>query len=189
MDHLERIGFKNRDEWGRWLEDNHDASKGIWLVYYKKHTGKPSVYYNEAVEEALCFGWIDSIIKRLDDERYMQKFTPRNDLSSWSETNKKRVEKMIAQGKMTKHGMKKIEAARQNGKWDEIIESQPEHILSDDLFNILKSDEDAFSAFEKLPPSHKKMYASWIMTAKKDETKIRRTEKMMAMLKKGQRMF
>ena len=102
MDELERLSFKNRDEWRNWLKDYHNIAKGIWLIYYKKHTKKPSVYYNDAVEEALCFGWIDSLVKRIDDERYMQKYTPRNPNSSWSELNKQRVEKMIAEGKMTK---------------------------------------------------------------------------------------
>ncbi len=189
MDQLERISFKNRDEWRKWLKENHAVANGIWLVYYKKHTGKPSVPYNDAVEEALCFGWIDSIIKRIDEERYMQKFTPRNDGSTWSELNKKRVEKMIAQGKMTEFGLKKIKIAKQNGKWDEVVESQLDFVLSENLLNILKSDKSAFAEYEKLPLSQKKMHTSWIMTAKKKETKIRRTEKMIAMLKKGQRMF
>jgi len=189
MDQLERISFKNRDEWRKWLKDYHSIAKGIWLIYYKKHTGKPSVKYNDAVEEALCYGWIDSIVKRIDYERYMQKFTPRNDSSTWSEVNKKRVEKMIAQGKMTKYGLKKIEIAEQSGKWDEVVESQLEHILSDNLLYVLKSDKAAFTEYKKLPPSHKKMYTSWIMTAKKEETKVRRIKKMITMLKKGQRMF
>jgi uncharacterized protein YdeI (YjbR/CyaY-like superfamily) len=189
MDQLERISFQNRDEWRNWLIENHAVAKGIWLVYYKKHTGKPSVPYNDAVEEALCFGWIDSIVKRIDEECYMQKFTPRNDGSTWSELNKKRVDKMIALGKMTEFGLKKIEIAKQNGKWDEVVESQLDFVLSENLLDILKSDKSAFTEYEKLPPSHKKMHTSWIMTAKKEETKIRRMEKMIAMLKKGQRMF
>jgi uncharacterized protein YdeI (YjbR/CyaY-like superfamily) len=171
------------------LNDYHSLANGIWLVYYKKHTGKPSVYYNEAVEEALCFGWIDSIVKRIDDERYMQKFTPRNPKSSWSESNKQRVTKMISEDKMTASGLELINIAKENGMWDEVVESQMEHVLSKDLLKVLKSDKTAIAKFDKLPPTHKKMYTSWIMTAKKEETKIRRMEKMIAMLKKGQRMF
>jgi len=95
MDEMERLSFRNRNEWRKWLKDYHNIAKGIWLVYYKKHIKKPSVYYNDAVEEALCFGWIDSMVKRIDDERYMQKYTPRNANSSWSASNKQRVEKII----------------------------------------------------------------------------------------------
>jgi len=189
MDQLERISCKNRDEWRNWLEENHAIAKGIWLVYYKKHTGKPTVSYNDAVEEALCYGWIDSIVKRVDDECYMQKYTPRNPKSSWSTSNKKRVEKMISEGKMTESGMRLVNIAKQNGKWDEAIKSHLNYVLSEDLLEILKKDKAAFATYEKLPPSHKKEYVSWIMDAKKEETRVRRTEKMITMLKKGQRMF
>ncbi len=189
MDQLERISCKNRDEWREWLKENHSRANGIWVVYHKKHTGKPSVYYNEAVEEALCYGWIDSIVKRIDDERYMQKYTPRNPKSSWSTSNKKRVEKMILEGKMTEAGMRLVNIAKQNGKWDEAIKSHLNYVLSEDLLEILKKDKAAFATYEKLPPSHKNKYASCIMSAKKEETKIRRIKKMIIMLKKGQRMF
>lgn len=98
----------NRDDWRAWLNKNHKTEKEVWLIYYKNHTGKPTIPYDVAVEEALCFGWIDSIVKRIDDERYMQKFTPRKTNSNWSELNKKRVKKMIKEGRMTEAGMAKI---------------------------------------------------------------------------------
>ena len=189
MDQLERIGFKNRNEWRNWLKENHAVAKGIWLIYYKKHTGKPTVYYNDAVEEALCYGWIDSIVKRIDNERYMQKFTHRNPKSSWSEINKQRVEKMITKGKMTEAGMRLVKIAKQNGKWNEVIKSQLNYTLSEDLLEILKKDKTAFATYEKLPPSHKKEYVGWIMSAKKEETRVWRIKKMIVMLKKGQRIF
>ena len=189
MDQLDKKYFQNRDEWGNWLKNNHAIAKGIWLIYNKKHTGKPTVYYNDAVEEALCYGWIDSIVKRVDDETYMQKYTHRNPKSSWSELNKQRVEKMITEGKMTEAGMRLVNIAKQNGKWDEAIKSQLNYVLSINLLEILKFDKSAFAKYEKLPSSHKKEYVSWIMDAKKEETRVRRTEKMITMLKKGQRMF
>lgn len=96
---------KKRGEWRKWLEKNHQKESEIWLVYYKKHTKKPSIPYNDAVEEALCFGWIDSSEKRIDKERYAQRFTPRKPKSNWSESNKERVRKLIVQGKMTPAGL------------------------------------------------------------------------------------
>ncbi len=97
-----------RDEWRSWLEENHKSEKEIWLIYYKKHTGKPRIPYDDAVEEALCFGWIDSIIKRIDEEKYTQKFSPRKQNSAWSDLNKKRVKKLIEEGKMTKAGYETV---------------------------------------------------------------------------------
>lgn len=97
---------KSRKEWREWLTKNHDKTTEIWLVYYKKHTGKPTIKYEEAVEEALCFGWIDGIEKRIDEERYAQRFTPRRKNSNWSESNIARYKKLVKQGLMTKAGKK-----------------------------------------------------------------------------------
>jgi uncharacterized protein YdeI (YjbR/CyaY-like superfamily) len=94
----EELYVSNRDAWRAWLEENHDVKREVWLIYYRKHTGKPSIAYDYSVEEALCFGWVDSIIKKLDDEKFARKFTPRKSRSRWSEANRKRVEKMIRGG-------------------------------------------------------------------------------------------
>ncbi|MCK4233163.1 hypothetical protein KAX75_01940, partial [candidate division WOR-3 bacterium] len=109
----------NRKGWREWLEKNYATKKEVWLIYYKKHTGKPIILYEDTVEEALCFGWIDSIIRGIDDEKYARKFTPRTEDSGWSELNKKRAKKMIAAGKMTKAGLQKIEEAKRNGIWSQ----------------------------------------------------------------------
>jgi len=186
---LEKLYLETRQEWRFWLDKYHSIEKGIFLIYYKKHTGKPRIPYDDAVEEALCYGWIDSIVKRIDDEKYMQKFTPRNHKSQWSETNKKRVEKMIAEGKMTEAGLEKIKIAKENGKWDEVTDAKKQFVLSSDLFNILESDIKAHKEFGKLLASLKKNYISWIMSAKKEETRERRLRKMIEMLVKGQKMF
>ena len=105
---------KNRDKWRQWLESNAAIEKDIWLIYYKKHTKKPTIAYPDAVEEALCFGWIDSTVKRIDEERYMQWFLPRKKTSKWSFLNKERAERMIKQNKMTEQGMKLIDEAKEN---------------------------------------------------------------------------
>lgn len=109
------IYLTSREAWRNWLEEHYDRESRIWLIYFKKHTGKPSIPYNDAVEEALCFGWIDSTIHRLDEERYMQRFTPRKMKSTWSKHNVRRVEKMISEGKMTSRGRELYNYAMENG--------------------------------------------------------------------------
>lgn len=185
---LHQIYLKNPSGWRNWLQKNHLSEKGIWLIYFKKHTGKASIPYNDAVEEALCFGWIDSIVKRLDDERYMQKFTPRNPKSKWSPSNKKRIEKLIGLGKMTDFGMRLVAIAKRNGKWDEETDAQKDFAFSEELRKFLKSNKKAFPRFTALPPSHQKQYTQWVMSAKKAETQIRRMEKMIKSLVSGEEM-
>ena len=116
MEITKTLYITNRVDWRAWLERNNDTEKEVWLIYYKKHTGKPRIPYDDAVEEALCFGWIDSTVKRVDDEKFAQKFTPRKNKSNWSDLNKKRAKKMIREGRMTKAGLTKIEEAKRNGK-------------------------------------------------------------------------
>lgn len=108
----EELYVSNRNDWRAWLKENHDAKKEVWLIYYKKHTGKPSISYDDSVEEALCFGWVDSMIRKLDAEKFARKFTPRRDKSTWSEANRKRVEKMIREGKMTEVGLIRITTSK-----------------------------------------------------------------------------
>jgi uncharacterized protein YdeI (YjbR/CyaY-like superfamily) len=108
MDISKTLYVTNRDEWRAWLEENHATEPEIWLVYYKKHTSQPTIPYEDAVEEALCFGWIDSTAKRIDDEKYAQRFTPRKDHKNWSEPNKQRVRKLIQAGRMTPAGLARI---------------------------------------------------------------------------------
>jgi len=107
----------NRDDWRQWLRKNYATKKEICLIYYKKHTGKPSIPYDDSVEEALCYGWIDNIIRRIDDEKFARSFTPRKPKSEWSEANKKRARKMIKEGKMTEAGLAKIREAKKTGEW------------------------------------------------------------------------
>ncbi len=178
-----QLYFPDRKKWRKWLGNNHCSSNGVFLVYFKKHTGKPSIPYNCAVEEALCFGWIDSIVKRIDDERYMQKFTPRNPKSLWSEINRKRVKKMIDQEKMTEEGMEKIRKAKENGKWFESTDAEKDFVLSDELSILLTTETEAKKVFDGLSRSNKRNYTQWIMSAKKQETQKRRFMKMIGILK------
>ncbi len=172
----------NREDWRAWLEKNYASANEIWLVYYKKHTGKPRIPYDDAVEEALCFGWIDSIIKRVDDETYMQKFTPRKSASTWSELNKKRVQKMIRQGRMTEAGLTRINEAKKNGTWAETVASKKAFELSPEIKKSLAANKKAWGNFNKLAPSHKKQYIGWIMSAKKEETREKRLKEAIKLL-------
>ncbi|MCB2196256.1 MAG: YdeI/OmpD-associated family protein [Bacteroidetes bacterium] len=173
---METIHCKNRDEWRSWLAQNHKSSDGIWLIYYKKHTKKETVVYNEAVEEALCFGWIDSLIKRIDDQTYMQKYTPRKKNSKWSLVNKKRVEKLIDQGKMTKAGMQEVELARKNGTWDKAYSAKREVKVPDFFKEELQKNKQAYTNFYNFAQSYQNQYLGWILSAKRDETKQKRIQ-------------
>ena len=117
-DGIKAVPAKSAKEWRKWLEKNHLKEKSVWLIMYKKDSGIPSVYYPDAVTEALCFGWIDSIIKKVDDDQYVRKFTPRTDLSKWSDLNKKTVLSLIEKGKMTEIGLEKIDIYLKTGKVD-----------------------------------------------------------------------
>lgn len=170
--------FKNRNEWRTWLELNHKTEMEIWLGYYKKHTGKPSVRYDEAVEEALCFGWIDSKVNRVDNNIYKQKYTPRKKNSVWSLLNVKRVEKMIKEGRMTKAGMEKVEEGKESGTWQIAYSSKKEEVVPEDLLQALKINKTAFTHFFNYTVSIRNRYIYWINRAKQQETRDKRIEKV-----------
>ncbi len=176
-----------REEWREWLKKNHDSKPGIWLIYYKKHTGKPSVPYHEAVEEALCFGWIDSTVKKIDEERYMQKFTPRNLKSTWSALNVKRMERLIRDKKVNRKGLEPYLYAKQHGMLPDADEKPDKSIpeIPPDLLGLLKKNPEAYGYFTKLPPSHKRNYLRWLLDAKKPETRQRRMDEILSLLEKG----
>jgi uncharacterized protein YdeI (YjbR/CyaY-like superfamily) len=164
---------RTRDEWRAWLEQNHTRTEGIWLVSYKKATGKPAVDYETAVEEALCFGWIDSKGGRVDDERTMLWMAPRKSGSGWSRPNKVRIERLMANGRMAPPGLAKIEAAKQDGSWTALDASEALEV-PDDLRAAFASYPDAARHFDAFPPSARKMILQWITTAKRPETRAAR---------------
>ena len=186
---MKQIDLSTRGQWRRWLAENHDQEKkGIWLVFNKKATGKPSLEYEESVEEALCFGWIDSIIKRIDDDKYCRKFTPRKEGSRWSNTNKKRVGKIIKEGKMTEWGLAKIEAAKRSGSW----KMEPRPVIKMDvppeLSEALARNRKAKDFFEKLAPTYQKHFIGWIVVAKRPETRAKRLKESLALLASGEKL-
>lgn len=170
---LESFYAKNRQEWREWLDKNHLTADGLWLIYYKKNSGIPSVSYDEAVEEALCFGWIDSKVNALDNERYKQVFSPRKPKSVWSKLNKQRVEKLIAQGLMTTSGLTKIEAAKQDGSWY-TLDAIEALIIPADLKQAMEANETANRYFEGFSNSSKKSILFWIDSAKRPQTRLNR---------------
>jgi uncharacterized protein YdeI (YjbR/CyaY-like superfamily) len=163
----------DRAAWRAWLERHHTRAEGVWLVFYKQSAGKPRVTYEEAVEEALCFGWVDSRPRRLDAERSMLWFAPRKPGSGWSRPNKARVERLTAAGQMAPAGLAKVEAARRDGSWHaldavEALEVPP------DLAAALQAHSEAARHFEAFSRSVKRGILEWIASAKKPETRARR---------------
>jgi uncharacterized protein YdeI (YjbR/CyaY-like superfamily) len=175
-DQLDKVEAIDRAAWRNWLIQNHQSSIGVWLIYYKVKSGKPSVSYSEAVKEALCFGWIDSKTKSLDDDRYMQIFTPRKPKSVWSKLNKQYIEELIAQGLMTPAGLQKIEAAKQDGSWTS-LDAIEALIVPPDLAKALEKDAIAKQNFDAFSNSTKKVILYWIDSAKRPETRRNRIEK------------
>lgn len=165
----------SRAEWRAWLEENHGRAEGVWLISYKKATGKPRFEYGEAVEEALCFGWVDSKPNKLDDERSLLWFAPRRAGTGWSGPNKERVERMIAQGLMRPAGLAKVEAARKDGSWEALDAIEALEVPAD-LEKALGEHPKAKDYFEAFPRSVKRGILEWISTAKKPETRAKRVK-------------
>lgn len=170
---LQQIYIQNRQEWRDWLTHNGHTSPGIWLVYYKVTTGKPSVKYTDAVKEALCFGWIDSKAKSIDAERYMQMFTPRKAKSVWSKLNKSYIEELIELGLMAEAGLQKIEAAKADGSWT-TLDAIEELVVPMDLQTALETSEAASRYFEQASNSTKKSLLFWVESARRQETRAKR---------------
>jgi uncharacterized protein YdeI (YjbR/CyaY-like superfamily) len=182
-----RQSFKSRSEWRAWLAQNHALANELWVIFYKKGSGKHRVSYEEVVEEALCFGWIDGVIKRIDDEKYALRFSPRRPGSIWSESNKRRIARMIAQGSMTEIGLAKVEEAKRNDEWDKATRRENTTVIPPELKQALKANSQAQRTFDALPPSQKRLYIFWITEAKKDETRQKRIGAAIKMLKENKR--
>jgi uncharacterized protein YdeI (YjbR/CyaY-like superfamily) len=172
----EQVYIPNRSEWRQWLELNHQTQRGVWLVGYKKETGKPRVSYDDSVEEALCFGWIDSIKRKLDDDSYQQFFSPRKKKSNWSKLNKERVERLTKQGLMRELGLQMVEIAKQTGTWDALNEVE-QLVVPDDLQALFDQNPDAMRHWDAFSRSSKRGILEWILNAKRPETRQQRITK------------
>ena len=186
IDSFEDVHPLSRAEWRKWLKKNHDRSPGVWFVYYKKHTGKPRVEYDDAVEEALCFGWIDSLARSFDDERSRLLMTPRKPKSVWSKPNKKRVEKIVAEGLITEIGLAKIEQAKADGSWN-TLDSSDNLEVPKDLKAAFAKNKTAKKNWDGFAPSARKAILYWVGTAKREETRNARLEKIVSMAAVGKR--
>jgi uncharacterized protein YdeI (YjbR/CyaY-like superfamily) len=173
-----------RESWRAWLAENHDREPEIWLVYSKRHTGLPRVEYDDAVEEALCFGWIDSIVRSLDEDRYAQKFTPRKAKSKWSDLNRKRFAQMVAEGKMTAAGLARPPSPEEEAPKAPVDrDAVPPYIEE-----ALRENGAAWETFSRLAPSHRREYVGWIDSAKKEETRRRRIAEAVSRLERGEKL-
>jgi uncharacterized protein YdeI (YjbR/CyaY-like superfamily) len=184
FDSFEQFYPKDRKAWRNWLSKNFDKSPGIWLVFYKTGGSKPRLPYADMVEEALCFGWIDSLPRKLDAERSMLAFTPRKPKSVWSDLNKERVARLIGNKLMAAPGLEKIEIAKKNGSWDTLTASNNaanSNELPDDLLKLFKGKSEALANFKNFSPSIRKQFMYWLDSAKTDETRRKRLQQTVLM--------
>ena len=164
---------RSRTEWRKWLQKNHQLKQAVWLVYFKASTDVPTISWSEAVDEALCFGWIDSTRKTIDKERYMQYFTRRKPKSIWSRINKEKVANLIEHNLMTQAGFDSIKTAKQNGSWT-ILDEVDALEIPKDLEEELANHKGALEYFETLSKSDKKILLYWVLSAKRTETRQKR---------------
>jgi len=169
---MKKIEAKNRRAWRTWLKKNHRSAPEIWLIFYKKHSGRSCVSYDEAAEEALCFGWVDSIVRTIDADSYEQKFTPRKPTSAWAASNIERAKKMIAARKMTAAGKSAFAGHEQR------VAMPLPTALPADLARRFRKAKRAWKNFERFPPGHRRMAIGWVASAKREETQRKRLDQL-----------
>ena len=180
------VTFETRDEWRAWLEANHATASGVWHVSWRPASGRPRVPYEEAVEEALCFGWIDSKGGNLDEQRARQYYAPRNPKSGWARSNKERVERLIAEGRMAAAGLAAIERARENGAWT-LLDDVENLVVPDDLAAAFAANPPAADHFAAFPRSVRRAMLEWIVQARKPETRAARIDRTATLAARNER--
>jgi uncharacterized protein YdeI (YjbR/CyaY-like superfamily) len=176
---------ENAHQWHEWLEKNHSEAQEVWLVFWKKHTGKTGIDYDESVAEAICYGWIDGLIKPLDEDRYARRFSPRKAKSPWSPINRERALEMIREGRMTDAGMDSVRGARENGTWYSV----PVQVeMPDELEDELDNNPEAALFFSELEPTCRKRYMGWVGEANRHETRLKRAREACELLAKGMKL-
>jgi uncharacterized protein YdeI (YjbR/CyaY-like superfamily) len=183
------VAFSSAKDWEQWLAKNHAKSTGIWLRFFKKDSGVPSVSYDDALDAAICFGWIDGQLKKCDEESWLRKFTPRRPKSVWSKRNREHAERLIRTGKMQTAGLQEVEAAKQDGRWTAAYDSPSKMQLPDDFLQELAKDPRAKAFFETLNRANVYAIVWRLQTAKKPETRQRRLATILEMLAKGQKFY
>lgn len=179
IDALPTVAARTRAVWRAWLRRHHRTSPGVWLVYHKKYSATPSVTYEEAVQEALCYGWIDSLVRAMDEDRYRQLFTPRKPGSTWSASNKRRVERLLEEGRMRPAGLATIAAAKANGSWRSLDKVESLTIPAD-VRRALAAEGEALRHFRGYAASVRKGMLYWLASARRPETRARRLAKLVA---------
>jgi uncharacterized protein YdeI (YjbR/CyaY-like superfamily) len=180
---FETLEVRNANEWRAWLAEHHASKTEIWLVFHKQHTGKHSIAYLDALEEALCHGWIDSLVKRLDDARYARKFTPRKPGSRWSAINRKRYAALKADGRLHAAGIDRPPTSRGYGPQRAVSAKIPAYLQS-----AIRKHAAAWKTFQALASSYRRLYVAWIDSAKQEETKQRRLREAVALLAAGKKL-
>jgi len=181
------LPFASQGEFADWLAENHFQSDGIWLKLAKKGADAPSISYDEAVETALCYGWIDSQKKGLDESFWLQRFTPRKAKSIWSRVNREKVEQLIASGQMQPAGLAVVELAKQDGRWEAAYDSQRAITIPDDLQAELNQNPKARAFFDTLDSSNRYAILFRLQTARKTETRAKRLRQFVEMLERGEK--
>ena len=176
--------LKNREEWRAWLYDNHDSSEGVFLILIRVSSKNHNFRWEEAVKEALCFGWIDSTVKRIDEERRKQLFTPRKPKSVWSKVNKNYIKELSKSGLMHKSGLEKVAIAKKNGSWTslDLVENL---VVPEDLQEAFNANNSAFQNFNAFSKTYKKGYLYWLNQAKREETRARRINEIIKFCEKN----
>jgi uncharacterized protein YdeI (YjbR/CyaY-like superfamily) len=182
---MNQLFCRTSSEWRSWLKANHGSVKEVWLVFLKGANADQELTYEQSLDEALCYGWIDSLIKRIDDERYARKFTPRKPVSKWSEVNKRKVTELERQGRLKAPGKAVVAAARENGCWDglgrlPILDEPPP-----ELAKALAGNMKARDFFMSLAPSYRTRYIMWIASAKRPEIRLKRAQEVVQRLADG----
>ena len=180
--------FSSAAEWRSWLAKHHASSSGVWIRIYKKLSGKKTVTYAEALDEALCYGWIDGQKKAHDAESFLQKFTPRRPKSIWSKRNREHVERLTKEKRMRAAGNREVDAAKKDGRWDSAYDSGSTMTVPEDFLKELKKNKDAYEFFKTLNKANVYGIAWRLQTAKKPETRARRMETLLAMLSQRQKL-
>ncbi|HEX2960339.1 MAG TPA: YdeI/OmpD-associated family protein [Ignavibacteriales bacterium] len=189
MGALKTLHVTTAKEWRAWLKKNHLKENVIWLVFYKQSANKPILPLEDAVGEALCYGWIDSIIKKLDEERYARKFTPRTNTNNWSEVNKARVRKLIKEGRMTEFGLSKVTFPLEESSENKTPPQKKKVLDIPPLVEkALMTDALAWKNFSSLAPSYRRLYVLWITSAKKEETQAKRAAEALELLRQNKKL-
>lgn len=176
------LAFKTQKQFEKWLARNHNKLEGLWLRFFKKDSGEKTITYQEALDEALCYGWIDGQLKKYDDKSWLQKFTPRRKRSVWSKRNIDNIKRLIELGKMKPSGLEKVEEAKKNGSWEKAYDSSKNMKIPDDFLKELSKNTKAKSFFETLNKANKYAITWRLQTAKKPETREKRMNIILEML-------